>query len=69
MRPLRSEVCRCVVTYVLVVLQKDVEVEVFPEDRMSRHTTQEHLVHGDGLFKDGQVLSENSFHYSFHPDE
>ena len=48
---------RCVrcgqVTHVLVVLQEDVEVEVLPEDRMSRHTTQEDLVHGDSLLKDG----------------
>lgn len=46
------------VTHVLVVLQEDVEVEVFPEDGMSRHTTQEDLVHGDGLLEDGEVLSE-----------
>lgn len=45
-------------THVLVVLQEDVKVEVFPEDGMSCHTTQEDLVHGDGLLEDGQVLSE-----------
>lgn len=52
--------CEASVTHVLVVLQEDVEVEVFPENRMSRHPTQEDLVHGDGLLKDGQVLSENT---------
>lgn len=36
------------------------EVEVFPEDRMSGHATQEDLVHGDGLLKDGQILSEQT---------
>ena len=55
-----TTVCLCVwrVTHILVVLQEDVEVEVLPEDRMSRHTTQEDLVHGHCLLKDGQVLSE-----------
>ena len=46
------------VTHILVVLQEDVEVEVLPEDRMSRHATQEDLVHGDSLLEDGEVLSE-----------
>lgn len=44
-------------THVLVVLQEDVKVEVLPEDRMSGHTTQKDLVHGDGLLEDGKVLS------------
>ncbi len=57
--PKVCEVCEvAAVTHVLVVLQEDVEVEVFSEDRMSRHATQEDLVHGDGLLEDGQVLSE-----------
>lgn len=45
------------VTHILVVFQEDVEVEVFPEDRVGSDAAQEDLVHGHGLLEDGQVLA------------
>lgn len=47
----------CHVTHILVVFQKDVEVEVFPENRVGGNAAQEDLVHGHGLLEDGQILS------------
>lgn len=46
------------VTHILVVLQEDVEVEVFPEDGVGGDAAQEHLVHCDSLLEDGQVLPD-----------
>lgn len=55
-------VCRngsCVTwTHILVVLQKNVEIEVFPEDWVGSDAAQKDLVHGDGFLEDGQILSE-----------
>lgn len=46
------------VTHILVVLQEDVEVEVFSEDGVRGDAAQEHLVHCDSLLEDGQVLPD-----------
>ena len=48
----------CHVTHILVVLQENMEVEVFPENWVGGYAAQKDLVHGDGLLEDGQVLSE-----------
>lgn len=50
---------RCVTwTHILVVLQKNVEIEVFPENWVGSNAAQKDLVHGNGFLEDGQILSE-----------
>lgn len=50
---------RCVMwTHILVVLQKNMEIEVFPENWVSSNAAQKDLMHGNSFLKDGQILSE-----------
>lgn len=45
-------------THILVVLQKNMEIEVFPENWVSSNAAQKDLMHGNSFLKDGQILSE-----------
>lgn len=45
-------------THILVVLQKNMEIEVFPENWVSSNAAQKDLMHGNSFLEDGQILSE-----------